>query len=289
MDTEVKQLKRSLGRAFLWLLLLLVVATGTTFAWFTLTGMNHTNVTPMAGAVSKGGSTLLISTSESGPFDKTCELVLRGNPESLKPLSTDQLDHFFKAVVQNKNGIASLYANADSTVDQEAVHGTVYLQCLNAPCKVYFNRDELKLGSDAQALAAMRLGMKITSHEGTSTLIWKLDEMGSTSGAETVRTIPQDSAVVSAVSDSGQPTYVSDPSQEISAYMAEAGDTEGSYKDGTQALMQLDADEVATVEYWLYLEGCDEQCVNAVQSRASELQLAFAGIDVEENEKGETS
>lgn len=289
MDTEVKQLKRSLGRAFLWLLLLLVVATGTTFAWFTLTGMNHTNVTPMAGAVSKGGSTLLISTSESGPFDKTCELVLRGNPESLKPLSTDQLDHFFKAVAQNKNGIASLYANADSTVDQEAVHGTVYLQCLNAPCKVYFNRDELKLGSDAQALAAMRLGMKITSHEGTRTLIWKLDEMGSTSGAETVRTIPQDSAVVSAVSDSGQPTYVSDPSQEISSYMAEAGDTEGSYKDGTQALMQLDADEVATVEYWLYLEGCDEQCVNAVQSRASELQLAFAGIDVEENEKGETS
>ena len=131
--------------------------------------------------------------------------------------------------------------------------------------------------------------MKITSHEGTRSLIWKLDELGSTGSAETTRTIPQDSAVVSAVSDSGQPTYVSDPSQEISAYMAETGDTEGTYKDGTQALMQLDADEVATVEYWLYLEGCDEQCVNAVQSRASEIQLGFAGTDVEEDEKGETS
>ena len=94
MDTEVNQLKKSLGKAFLWLLLLLAVATGTTFAWFNLTGMRHTNVTPMAGTVSKGGSTLLISTSESGPFDKTCELVLTGNPESLKPLSTDQLEHF---------------------------------------------------------------------------------------------------------------------------------------------------------------------------------------------------
>lgn len=80
LDTEVNQLKRSLGRAFLWLFLLLIVATGTTFAWFNLTGMRHTNVTPMAGTVSKGGSTLLISTSESGPFDKTCELVLTGNP-----------------------------------------------------------------------------------------------------------------------------------------------------------------------------------------------------------------
>lgn len=289
MDTEVNQLKRSLGRAFLWLLLLLIVATGTTFAWFNLTGMRHTNVTPMAGTVSKGGSTLLISTSESGPFDKTCELVLTGNPESLKPLSTNQLEHFFRAVAQNKNGIATLYTNVDSAVNQDAVHGTVYLQCLNAPCKVYFNRDQLKLGEDAQALAAMRLGMKITSHEGTRSLIWKLDELGSTGSAETTRTIPQDSAVVSAVSDSGQPTYVSDPSQEISAYMAETGDTEGTYKDGTQALMQLDADEVATVEYWLYLEGCDEQCVNAVQSRASEIQLGFAGTDVEEDEKGETS
>lgn len=75
--------------------------------------------------------------------------------------------------------------------------------------------------------------MKITSHEGTRSLIWKLDELGSTGSAETTRTIPQDSAVVSAVSDSGQPTYVSDPSQEISAYMAETGDTEGTYKDGT--------------------------------------------------------
>ena len=215
MDTEVNQLKRSLGRAFLWLLLLLIVATGTTFAWFNLTGMRHTNVTPMAGIVSKGGSTLLISTSESGPFDKTCELVLTENPESLKPLSTDQLEHFFRAVAQNKNGIATLYTNADSAVNQDAVHGTVYLQCLNAPCKVYFNRDQLKLGEDAQALAAMRLGMKITSHEGTRSLIWKLDELGSTGSAETTRTIPQDSAVVSAVSDSGQPTYVSDPSQEI--------------------------------------------------------------------------
>ena len=243
----------------------------------------------MGGTISKGNSSLLISNSESGPFDKTCELVLSGNPESLKPLSTENLEKFFRAVAQNKKGIATLYTNATSSVDQDAIHGTVYLQCKNAPCKVYFNRENLKLGDDAQALAAMRLGMKITSHEGTSTFIWKLDELGNTSGAETTRTITQDSAVVSAVSDSGQPTYVTDSSQGISEYMAENGDTEGTYKDGSQSLMQLNEDEVATVEYWLYLEGCDEQCINAVQSRASEIQLGFAGVDAEESGKGETT
>lgn len=149
MNTEVDQLKKSFSKAVLWILLLLAAATGTTYAWFTLTGINSTNVTPMAGTVSKGDTVLLISTSESGPFDKTCDLVLNGNPDSLKPLSTENLEHFYRSTAQNKNGIAVLYSNADSRVDQDAVHGTVYLQCQNAPCKVYFDREKLSLGSDA--------------------------------------------------------------------------------------------------------------------------------------------
>lgn len=283
MNTEVDQLKKSFSKAVLWILLLLAAATGTTYAWFSLTGMHSTNVTPMAGTVSQGDTVLMISTNEGGPFDKTCDLVLSGNPESLKPLSTADLEHFYRSTAQNKNGIAILYDNADSRVDQDAMHGTVYLQCQNAPCKVYFNREELKLGSDAQALAAMRLGMKITSHEGSRTFIWKLDEMGSTSGAQSVLTVPRSSTVVSSISN-GQASYVDDPAQEISAYMAEPGDTEDTYKDGSQMLVQLDADDVASVEYWLYLEGCDEQCSNPVQNRTSEIQLAFAGVDLEEGE-----
>lgn len=286
MNTEVDQLKKSFSKAVLWILLLLAVATGSTYAWFSLTGMHSTNVTPMAGAVSQGDTVLLISTNQSGPFDKTCDLVMSGNPESLKPLSTENLEHFYRSTAQNKNGIAILYDNADNRVDQDAVHGTVYLQCKNAPCKVYFNREELKLGSDTQALAAMRLGMKITSQEGSKTFIWKLDEMGNTSGAQSTLTVPRASTVVSSVSN-GQASYVADPAQEISAYMAEKGEAENEYRDGSQMLVQLNADEVASVEYWLYLEGCDEQCSNPVQNRDSEIQLAFAGVDLEQSEKGE--
>ena len=287
MNTEVDQLKKSFSKAVLWILLLLAVATGSTYAWFSLTGINSTNVTPMAGTISQGDTVLMISTNETGPFDKTCELVLNGNPDSLKPLSTENLENFYRSTAQNKNGIAVLYSNANSRVDQDALHGTVYLQCQNAPCKVYFNREELKLGSDEQALAAMRLGMKITSHEGTGTFIWKLDEMGNTSDAQSTLTVPRASTVVSSVSDNGQPSYVDDPAQDITVYMAEKGESENEYKDGTQMLVQLDKDEVASVEYWLYLEGCDEQCSNPVQNRDSEIQLAFAGVDLEENEKGE--
>ena len=76
MDTEVRQLKQSFGKAVLWILFLLVVATGTTYAWFTLSGLASTNVTPMGGSISNGDASLLISASRLGPFDKNCELVL---------------------------------------------------------------------------------------------------------------------------------------------------------------------------------------------------------------------
>ena len=280
MDTEVHQLKKSFGKAVLWILFLLVVATGTTYAWFSLSGLASTNVTPMAGTISKGSSALLISANHSGPFEKSCELVLDANPENLKPLSTPDLEHFYRSIAQNKDGITVLYENADNRVKQEAVHGTVYLKCENASCDVYFNREELNLGSDAQALAAMRLGMKITSHAGVQTFLWKLDDLGQTGSAQSIQTIPQTNAVVSSISGSGQAVYIDDPAKNISDYMVRKGNGKEEFSAGNQKVVPLDEDEIATVEYWLYLEGCDEQCSNPVQNRSSEIKLAFAGVDI---------
>ena len=277
MDSEVVQLKKQLKLTIFWMLFLIIVAAGTTYAWFTVTGMPSTNITPMAGTVSKGDTKLLISNSYGGPFDKTCELVFSGNPGSLRPLSTANLTHFYRSAAQNNEGITVLYANADNRVDQDALHGTVYLQCQNASCDVYFNRDELNLGGDAQALAAMRLGMRITSSSGTQTLIFRLDDMGSTGGAQFARTIASAGSVVASIAGSGEPVYTSDPSQGIGGYMAQTNGN--AYNPGSQKLMTLQAEEVATVEYWLYLEGCDDQCFNPVQNRSSQLRLAFAGVD----------
>ena len=277
MDSEVVKLKKQLKLTIFWILFLIIAAVGTTYAWFTVTGMPSTNITPMAGTVSEGDTNLLISNSYGGPFDKTCELVLDGNPGSLRPLSTADLTHFYRSAAQNNEGITVLYANADNRVDQDALHGTVYLQCQNASCDVYFNRDELNLGSDAQTLAAMRLGMRITSSAGTQTLIFRLDDMGATGSAQSARTIASAGSVVASIAGSGEPVYTSDPSQGIGGYMAQTNGN--AYNPGSQKLMTLQAEEVATVEYWLYLEGCDDQCINPVQNRASQLRLAFAGVD----------
>lgn len=267
--------------SIVWILLMLLLITGSTYAWFTFAGRASTNVTPMGGSIGSGGSVLLISNNQNGPFDKTCQLALSGNPDTLKPISTADLNQFFTAAAQNNQGITVLYRSADTEVDQSALHGTVYLQCQNAPCQVYFNRTELNLGNDVQALAAMRLGLKITSHTGTQSFIFQLDDLGATGNARSVQTISRASAVVASVSAAGKANYVDDPAQKISNYMAQAGANENEYRAGIASLCTLNKDEVATVEYWLYLEGCDEQCSNPVQNRASQMQLAFAGVDAE--------
>lgn len=280
MGTEVKSLKKSFYLALVGILLFLVSATGVTYAWFTLSGRAHTNITPMAGVISDGDTVLQISSAYTGPFDKTCDLPINGSNDLLKPVSTSNLEHFYKVTLQDKEGMAVLYEGVDDEIDSDTIHGTVYLRCLNVPCNVYFNRENLKLGSDSQALAAMRLGLKITSHSGSQTFIFKLDELGGSSSVQSVATVPRELSVVSEISEKGQAAYIDDPAENIGDYMALAVADDKEYNPGNKILVSLNADEVATVEYWLYLEGCDEHCSNPVQNKNTEIQLAFAGVDV---------
>lgn len=277
----VKGLRKSLVMAIVGMIFFLISVTGVTYAWFTTSGRAHTNVTPMGGTVNDGDTLLLISNSESGPFDRECDLVFVGDAQALKPVSTADLDSFYRVTMQNKEGIAVSYESADDRVDTDTLHGTVYLRCEGAPCNVYFNGEELQLGSDAQALAAMRLGLKITNHDGSRTFVMRLDDLGSTAAAQSNATVPTAGTVVSSISDGGNAVYVSDPSADISDYIAQAAGND-EYNAGANELLSLNADEVATVEYWLYLEGCDEQCVNQVQDIDSDIRLAFAGVKIVE-------
>jgi hypothetical protein len=88
--------------------------------------------------------------------------------------------------------------------------------------------------------------------------------------------------VVSALSGTTA-SYVTDPAKSISAYAAKMDEADAP-QAGTNLLTSLQADEIATVEYWLYLEGCDENCINDVQNRDFSLQLAFVGVEQTETE-----
>lgn len=190
MNNEVKREEIFVMAILSRLLLLVHSRRARSYAWFTFTGITSTNVTPMGGTVGSGDTVLLIANAQSGPFDKTCQLKLTADPDALRPVSTADLEHFYRVTAQDKDGIAMLYESADRQISESVLYGTVYLQCKNAPCDVYFNKKELKLGSDPQALAAMRLGLVITSRSGKETFIFKLDDLGSTGSATSVKTVP---------------------------------------------------------------------------------------------------
>ena len=111
---------------------------------------------------------------------------------------------------------------------------------------MYFDAENLNVGSDAQSLAAMRLGIRITSNSGTNTYLFLLDELGAVAGAQSRATIPASSAVVSSISSGGQAAYVSDPSTSISQYMAYKNSSD-KYDAGASVLVSLETDEVASV------------------------------------------
>jgi hypothetical protein len=269
--------RRTLVSAAVWLLLAALALAGVTYAWFTYSPA--VNVEPLSSTVSSGDVQLLISNDAQGTFDTQCVLAPISRPDSLSPLSTADLRSFFAATAQTRDGIALLYRDSTDAIDDALIRGTLYLKSCYAPCDLYLCRTGLDFGLDAQTLSALRLGLRVTTQSGTQTYIFRLDEFAS-GEVTSVRTVPQENTVVSSLTAQGAAIYVDDPSLSPAAYCAAQTDDNGKPTAGQQSLASLQTDEVATVEYWLWLEGCDDQCSNAVQDRELALQLAFAGVSV---------
>lgn len=268
-----------------WLVLLLVAVGGATYAWFNF--QPFTNVEPMSSVVSGGEVALLISADREAEFGFEC--VLPVSSGSVNPLSTADLDSFYTAVSQNRQGITNVYKNADDRVESDTLHGVFYLQSLDDNCDVYFYQPDMSFGTDMQMLAALRLGMRITTSEGTQSRIFRLDEMGNTSGADGRQTTDQANVVVSGIGSDGSPVYETDPSLSMADFFAiPASGTDDRPAAGRQALCRIGAEEIVTVEYWLYLEGCDENCTNEVQNREAGIQLSFAGVEAPESNGNHT-
>lgn len=274
---EKKALKRSGRLAILWILLAIIAAVSVTFAWFNFN--STTNIEPNTGStIGDGDASLLISSTRNGNFDKTCDLYPQNAGGDLRPVSTSNLNGFYKAVAQDDKGISTLYTDASSDVDKSTLHGEVYLTCRQGNLDVYFLKQGTNFGNDMQALAAMRLGVKISSSSVSESYIFKLDSIADTSAAKSIQTVPSRNTVVSSVNN-GVATYVNDPARNIGDYFANStGLDDKDPGPGKSKLCTVRDGDIVKVEYWLYLEGCDDNCSNPVKSKDVNLQLSFAGV-----------
>lgn len=274
--SETKRARKQIVMIAVWMILIVFAVVAATLAWFSFN--DATNVEPMGSTVSDSGMNLLISNSKNGKFDTSCSLKYNSELDELSPVSTDSLSRFYISTMQDANGISIMYSDDTANIDRKAIHGTVYLKC-DGPCDVYLDKNKMKVGGDSQILSAGRLGMRVKTKSGTDTFFFKLDSMGDTSGAGSRRTVPQSNVVVSSINSKGAANYVSDPASGFSKYYA--GGSKSAPTPGKTRLCALRADEIASVEYWLYLEGCDDNCYNSVQNRNITLQFGFAGISKE--------
>ncbi len=270
-----KSLRQTAFLSIMAALIAISVLSAATFAWFSYS--NDTNVTPISGTVSRGDGSLLISASPTGPFDVSCALPYDSQGGTLYPVSTVDLSRFFLAAASHDGIVTSYRAATDDDVLRQVLHGRVFLKSETVACDVYFWPESLSVIADGQALTALRLGLRFSTVEGTHTYIFRLDEFGSTRDADAVQTIAARNAVVSGIDAAGAPQYVQDPAETTAAYRAAV--TTDDVTPGARRLCTLGAEEIGTVEYWLYLEGCDENCIRSVQGRDVALQLGFAGVN----------
>lgn len=253
-----------LEMALIWALLLLLLLSAATFAWISYNPF--TNVTPIASTVSEGGVALQISISENGPFDKQCDLIYVGDGD-LSPVSTVNLENFYEAGYESPEGIITSFLPA-TDLENKVIHGTLYLTSLSKSCDVYFNRTRLMISDDIQALAGLRLGLKI----GNQTYLLEMQHYDDITQANEHETVAMPYSVCDA---NGQ--LVNDPAIDIIKYCGyENGDSVDVPQDRTP-LITIEANTVVKAEYWLYLEGCDKNTFNDIQKRDVHFSLAFLG------------
>lgn len=274
MDT--KQRFSPLIPIILLLIASLIALSAATYAWFAFDP--YTNITPMEGTIADGDLSLLISEDKEKDFDIRCPLNPQWLPEELAPVSTADLTRFFTATAQDRQGYSTAFQELED-VSQQLIYGKVYLKCMGEDCLVYFRHPGLDLGEDGQFLASARLALRITGEDGAANvLLFQLDSLGDTRDVQSRATVLADNCVISGLTGTA-PVFSADPAVSIEDYLMDAEDS--------KSLCSLKKNEVAQVEYWVYLEGCDPECYNPVQRRNLSLQLAFTGDPIEPEETPE--
>lgn len=290
---EKTRLKHTALTALLWVLVALSLVGAGTYAWFTFNSTTRVDALPgqmterdtevvtevITETVTETVTETITETvfnylpdeprfeisSDSVNYGEDCNLVLDGNDGTLEPVSTNNLNSFYTATAQLPNGISVRFKDATSVSDKMTMHGKVWLRMTQMAAPVYFDKDKTSFTGDAQTLAALRLGIKVSKNGGAAeTKIFKLDAMGDTSTASAHQTVNTSGTVISSIDSEGKANLVSDPAESI-----------GSYLRGETPVINMDDGDVAEVEYWVYLEGCDDNCYNPVQQKAISLQFGF--------------
>ena len=269
------------------MLLVILVLTTATYAWFT---MNRTVSTDRASARS-GTDTLELQISEKGgdAFRGTEEApILQINKTDftkLMPVSTADLQHFVYNSVTNESDQAEIFGAVEE--EKYFYHGRFYIRALadgkaaGTKMALYLDETEESGGGIAQAedgqlLNAARLGL---TFNGENPVIYYLSERNNEEEQQIRNTVVNgvllgDDQVLK--SDGKNVEGVNDPAVSVSANRITMDDTRVVLPQ--KPLFYMELNQIYTVDVYFYIEGCDPDCSNYISYNEADLHLAFYGI-----------
>ena len=283
---------RYYGKLAICIFMILVIAlsfTTATYAWFSSNSVVRTD--RVLSQSDTDEVELLVSGTGGDSFLGSHETAItRVNStaiDELMPVSTADLKNF----VYQDGSVDSMAVHFTKAEDKYYYHGQIFLRAdaVNhedgEKLALYLDESEEKgplfLSSTGNLLNAVRLGITI---DGETSYIFRVSEEENPSQDRSPHTRLNgvdlgEHQVIDSSRDSLR--AVDDPSVPMGEYMV---DRDGTTKENTiKPLCKMDLNRIYTLDIYVYLEGCDPDCSEAIELGSMDFYLAFYGILVKED------
>ena len=283
---------RYYGKLAICVFMMLVIAlsfTTATYAWFSSNRIVRTD-----RVISQSDTDtveLLVSGTGGDDFHGSSEAVItrvnNTTTDELMPVSTADLKNF----VYNDGSVDSMAIHFTRTEDKYYYHGQIFLRAdavnheNDEKLALYLDEPEEKgplfQNATGNVLNALRLGITI---DDESSYIFRVSEEENSSQDRVLHTRLNgvelgEHQVIDSSRDVLQ--AVDDPSVPLGEYMVDKnGTTKG---DSIKPLCKMDLNRIYTLDIYIYLEGCDPDCSEAVELSSMDFYLAFYGILMKED------
>nr|AIF26501.1 hypothetical protein [uncultured bacterium fosmid pJB39A3] len=196
----------------------------------------------------------------------------------LHAVSTSDLNKFWYCA-NMRNGIASTFQ--EDSGENNIYHGRVFVEMAGDQLtsedkfKLYIDTSDATGGSivgddTGHLLSAARVGLKV---EDAEPIIIHFEDGDAKSDINT----KVDGQLVEAgqvIGPNGQ--TVTDPSEELDEYQLDS--SEDPIAVPNKSIATLTANEPVQIDVYFYLEGCDPNCIEDIETNEAKLHLAFYAI-----------
>ncbi len=283
---ESKHLRQKVVMALLAVVIMISVLGTVTFAWYIYNTNAHITTVHVAAGT---GVQLQISNSENGTYSTTTPLHQNGTDfvGELIPVSTDKISNGFQKVSHFEvNGVpfalASGFESATATTD--FFKTSLWVRCAQGSMDLYLaNILSTDTNTTNPFSTAVRVGLVVHKPEGDQEFIYEINKdhvalaQNNTKKAQTMAAGTY-FVLDSTKTDGSVVEFTPLNSDSYCNYDKTNGEV--SLKTGSVKLCGLLPNTPMPIDVYIWLEGCDEDCVSILQSeqQLKDLSLQFAGI-----------